>query len=324
MKYSPNSESTFMHISNCVGRAIFAVLMFIIPLSAVAQGSLTPPAAPGPTMKSLDQIEARTPISSAPFTITTSGSYYLTTNVTVSSGDAITISANNVTLDLNGFTISSTRPVATTDTAILLSGPRTNISIYNGYISGGVTNSAGGVFGGSGFASGIIYSTVPPSNVRVKDVSISGVLFHGIVLNSGNSTVVESCTVQEAGGYGIVAASISDSTALNCGLAAVFGTTVKNCAGYALGSANGVNATTANNCYGTSSGSGTGVNADVANNCEGQSFGSGNGLTAVFIATGCVGLSSSGIGLSAVIASVCHGQSSSGTALNVIHNVNSF
>src|SRR5262249_30290848 len=74
----------------------------------ISQGPLTPPGAPAPTMKTLDQIEARTPISSAPFTITNSGSYYLTTNLSVSTGNAITIATNGVTLDLNGFTISST------------------------------------------------------------------------------------------------------------------------------------------------------------------------------------------------------------------------
>src|SRR5262249_9398816 len=73
-----------------------------------AQGSLSPPAPPTPMMKTLAQIEPRTPISSAPFTITDSGSYYLTTNITVNSGNAISIATNNVTLDLNGFTISST------------------------------------------------------------------------------------------------------------------------------------------------------------------------------------------------------------------------
>src|SRR6266568_6580756 len=116
-------------------RAAFALLLSTINCqlsTTLAQGSLTPPGAPAPTMKTLDQIEARTPISSAPFTITDSGSYYLTTNVTVSSGDAITIAADNVTLDLNGFTISSTRPTALTDSAILL-GSVMNIAIYNGH-----------------------------------------------------------------------------------------------------------------------------------------------------------------------------------------------
>src|SRR5438477_473602 len=93
--------------------------------SVFAQGPLTPPGAPAPLFKTLQQVEPRTPIAAAPFTISAAGSYYLTTNVTVSSGDAITITANNVTLDLNGFTIASTRPTATTDSAILLSGART-------------------------------------------------------------------------------------------------------------------------------------------------------------------------------------------------------
>ena len=38
-----------------------------------AQGSLTPPGAPAPTMKTLAQIEPRMPISSAPFTISVPG-----------------------------------------------------------------------------------------------------------------------------------------------------------------------------------------------------------------------------------------------------------
>ncbi len=40
-----------MRISISIERAIFAILLFTMPLSAAAQGNLTPPAAPGPTMK---------------------------------------------------------------------------------------------------------------------------------------------------------------------------------------------------------------------------------------------------------------------------------
>src|SRR6478609_1827254 len=77
-------------------------------LLTFAQGSLTPPAgAPAPVMKSLSQIEPRTPVSSAPFTINQPGSYYLTTNLTISSGTAITIATNDVTLDLNGFALQT-------------------------------------------------------------------------------------------------------------------------------------------------------------------------------------------------------------------------
>src|SRR5208282_3674210 len=95
--------------------------------TAFAQGSLTPPGAPAPTMITLSQIEPRTPISSAPFTITNPGSYYLTTNVTVSSGNGIIIAASDVTLDLGGFTIFSTDP-ANTGQGISF-GVHTNITI---------------------------------------------------------------------------------------------------------------------------------------------------------------------------------------------------
>src|SRR5438067_13816044 len=82
----------------------------LVRVTALAQGSLTPPGAPAPTMKSLDQVEARTAITntSSLVMISQPGSYYLTHNLIVSSGNAIDITTNQVTLDLNGFTISST------------------------------------------------------------------------------------------------------------------------------------------------------------------------------------------------------------------------
>ena len=70
------------------------------PSSLLAQGSLTPPGAPAPTMKTLQQIEPRTAITNTgAVTISQPGSYYLTANLAVSSGDAITIATNGVTLD---------------------------------------------------------------------------------------------------------------------------------------------------------------------------------------------------------------------------------
>ena len=292
---------------------LIAVLVASIDINrstCLAQGALTPPGAPAPTMKSLDQIEARTPISSAPFTITQPGSYYLTTNVTVGSGDAITITANNVTLDLNGFTISSTAPVASTDNGILLSGSRTNIAIRNGHISSGVTNNGAGVYSGSGFGFGVIFSGFPV-NVRVSGLSVSGCQYDGIYLGYG-STVVESCVVNTVGAYGIQAQSVSDSTAIDCGTTAISATTANNCVGSVSSSGSGVYANTANGCYGNSLGSGYGVYANGnAQNC----YGSSSSGTAVYatIALNCYGSSSSYIGVEATTAENCWGSSISGS-----------
>jgi hypothetical protein len=317
--------------------------------TAFAQGSLTPPGAPAPTMKTLSQVEPRIPIASAPITLPAPGSYYLTTNVTVSSGNAITINANNVTLDLNGFTISSTETPAANGIGISLNGV-TNIVICNGQIGGGVTNN-GGVYSGSGFGYGIYFSVIP-YNVRVSGVSVFGCQYSGIYL-SRFSTVVESCVVNTVGGSGIIAQSVSDSTAMNCGSDAMFvvnanncsgasynGTgidatvanncygssvinhgviadTANNCEGYAPGTGHGILATTANNCYGLASGGGNGVSVTTAMNCYGSAAGSGNGVVAN-TANNCYGdAAGSGNGIYAYnVAMGCYGQSSTGTAIN--------
>ncbi len=57
-------------------------------------------------MKTLDQIEPRRLINKVPTVITNTGAYYLTTNlVSTGSQPGITIEADNVTLDLNGFAL---------------------------------------------------------------------------------------------------------------------------------------------------------------------------------------------------------------------------
>ncbi len=319
------------------------IASFLTFHSVFGQGALTPSSAPAPTMKSLDQIEARIPISSAPYNILRSGSYYLTGNLTVAGGNAITITTNNVTLDLNGYSIASTEPVATTNSAILLSGGRMNVAIANGHISSSVTNdSLGVVFGGSGFGYGIFVSSGNCINVRVKNVSVTGVLKHGIYLTPGLSAVVEYCTVYEAGSYGIFADSVSDSSAANCGNTGIVAEDAYNCKGVGIGFGVGLNATTANNCSGTGTGSGHGLIAITANNCSGICSGAGVGVSAttanncfgqsstgtglsVTIANSCVGqTASAGTGLFAFIANGCHGVASGGTPLVATHNVNSF
>ena len=334
----------------------------IQPSTLLAQGSLTPPGPPGPTMLTLSQVEPRTPISSVPVTIAKPGSYYLTTNLVCTVSNAIFITASGVTLDLNGFTISSTvANAANGGTAILLNSGLSDITICNGHIVSGVTNNGSNVYSGSGFASGISFTGNVPWNVWVSHISVSGCLDYGINVYDGpSSTLVESCTVRTIGTYGIVANTVELSLAIGCYSDAIDGDQVYNSEGQSTANGNGILANyTAQNCYGTSSSdvgvyanslqncygtsasyigiNGTtvlncygfstdsdGVVANTAENCYGTSAAGGYGLYAYDVANGCFGYSTSGIGLYALIASICHGGTSSGTPLSTSHNVNSY
>ena len=106
-----------------------------------AQGPLTPPGAPAPTMKTLDQVEPRTPIDATHtpgdadslFKITQPGSYYLTGNITgVAAKHGIEIAAGGVTLDLMGFDLSGI--AGSLDGVSSTVASLTSISIRNGSI----------------------------------------------------------------------------------------------------------------------------------------------------------------------------------------------
>lgn len=205
-----------------------------------AQGPLTPPGPPAPVMKSLAQIEPRSVIPGGTTThvISQPGNYVLGGDITVGNIDGMRIEADDVTLDLNGFTISTTSTVpgglAPYRGIFVLSK---NVVIRNGRIKAGFYNNAANLAGG-GFEAGIEGGFDFPgtgSNVVVEDMQITGCR-HGImfywpqssiairdcVVRDGESGIiignhpnfdegsVRGCTVQQTTGSGIRANLVTD------------------------------------------------------------------------------------------------------------------
>lgn len=133
-----------------------------------------------------------------PIIICQSGSYKLSSNLTVPANtDGIDINADNVTLDLNGFsifgpTLCSGSPLTCFHNSAPPSGngissSNANIVVMNGQIRG------------MGF-NGI---SLAGTKSRVQNIQATSNFNHGIFV--GDSSIVSSCTVTSNGGTGIFA-----------------------------------------------------------------------------------------------------------------------
>ena len=215
-------------------KCITTAAVLVSALNAFAQGPLTPPGAPAPGMKTLEQIEPRRPISSIPFSITTPGSYYLTTNVTGTAGNnGISITSSDVTLDLNGFTVAG---VNASLSGIQISAGRERISIFNGYLrswgSNGITSGANGMqisdigsdsnegWGISVLGVGAVVNKCIARNndlggIRAQRADISECVAAGNLtgVDAGLQSVVRGCSLLNNRSDGI---ACTESTVVNC------------------------------------------------------------------------------------------------------------
>jgi parallel beta-helix repeat protein len=207
--------------------AIFLAFILYPSTFVLAQGPLTPPGAPAPTMKTLDQVEPRIAINATNtpgdtdslFKITQPGSYYLTGNITgEASKHGIEIVASGVTVDLNGFDLVGVP--GSLDGVSVTTFTFTNLAVLNGSVRN---------WGDEG----VDFGSTSNSNGRVADLRASGNAGNGI--STGNVTTVTNCTSYQNTGNGIVtgnSCTITNCSAVNnggSGINATSGSLVSGC-----------------------------------------------------------------------------------------------
>lgn len=185
-------------IDRATGAIVGILALFVIAVltGVVSAGPLDPSSGPGSTP---GVRLPGTPISTLPVTINTSGHYYLTNDVIGPADSAgITVAANDVTLDLGGFTM--TGDDGSLD-GIFVNAPFQNVVVRNGSI---VDWDAAGI---------------EVSNAReavIEDIHVSNSGGSGIV--TANGARISRCTSAQNGNHGIDAGDanvITDCTALD-------------------------------------------------------------------------------------------------------------
>ncbi|MBS0658735.1 MAG: hypothetical protein JSR82_10885 [Verrucomicrobia bacterium] len=167
-----------------------------------AQGSLTPPGAPAPNLKSLAEIEPRTAVQSltgdanATYVITQPGSYYLTGSVQAVAGKSgIAIAASGVTLDLSGFALVG----GGAGSGIELRGALSQIAIANGQIRG--------------FTSAGVVSSSSINHLALHRLQVAGA---GITILPGFDVLVADCSASGATGSAGIGLAADRGTVERC------------------------------------------------------------------------------------------------------------
>ncbi|MGI8603391.1 MAG: right-handed parallel beta-helix repeat-containing protein [Verrucomicrobiales bacterium] len=240
-----------MNHSASIRRFLFLAAASLVALMcfAFSQGTLTPPGAPAPTMKTLQQIEPRIDLATVAgdadyhHVIAQAGSYYLTGNLVVSKTHGILIGRAGVTLDLNGFQI--VRSSGTGGNAITVSSLAHRCTVKNGTIGEAATPSFG--YGVQG-----VNTPSTPRGGTLLQLAVFGCSITGLragigweitgcevhdnadgISSPGGSTITR-CTASTNSGRGI---SVSSSTIHDCtaydnggdGIAGLFGSTITGC-----------------------------------------------------------------------------------------------
>lgn len=206
---------------------IIASTAILLASAILTAGPLDPPAGPvAPTYKTLGEIEPRTAINavntpgnfSAVYIISQPGSYYLTGDVVnTTSGHSILISADHVTIDLNGFSI---RGNFSNISGIAVSGSRTNLAIRNGTIQGhgnygiNLVNASGVLISDIRATGNLTVGVHPGKRAVLTNVVCSGGAY-GFHLGSAQECILTNCIASETTSSGFAAGS-GRITFVNC------------------------------------------------------------------------------------------------------------
>jgi hypothetical protein len=280
----------------------------VAALSVLAAfGPLSPPAgAISSTAKPLSEVEPRTAVNAANtpggaaavFTISQSGSYYLTGNVTgVASKDGIRITAANVTLDLNGFAVTGV-PSASSGIAMTATAARTVVK--NGSVTSWPLDGIDGGFNTHGRYERLIAQG-------------NGAFTTGrFGIRAGGAAVLEDCDASNNTGGGI---SCNDACTLSACIATgntdtgfVFGAAcvLRGCAAQSntVNGYSGASGSTLDHCSaaGPAGGSSKGFNLTTrcrVTDCTATGYATGISVQGRNVLTGCSASGNSGIGISA-------------------------